>query len=107
MFQRNHAILQPKIEPDIIYTVNKLAKYAYNPGIPHYYQELLHLIGFIKGNSNKVLKFYQDIFKSQFFSVLRVNNIKVSKGLIIPFTDSYWNDYMHNIQRNTAISQVW
>ena len=77
--------------PDITYAVNKLAKYVNNPGIAHY-RALLHLIGFIKGNSNKGIKFYHDVHKTQLYSVKNDNNLKVSKGSIITFTDSSWND---------------
>jgi len=38
-------------QPDISFAVNKLAKYADNPGATHFWA-LLHLIGFLKGNSN-------------------------------------------------------
>ena len=41
---------------DISYTVNKLSKYTNNLGAT-YFRALLHLIGFIKANSNKGLKF--------------------------------------------------
>ena len=50
------------------------------------------MIGFIKGNLNKGIKFYHDVCKTQLYSVLGDNNIKVSKGSIITFTDSSWND---------------
>ena len=86
--------------PDITYAINKLAKYANNPGIAHY-RELLHLIGFIKGNSNKGIKFYQDVHKTQLYLILNDNNIKVSKGSIITLTDSPWNDCV-DIGRGTG-----
>ena len=50
--------------PDISFAVNKLAKYANNPGATHFWA-LLHLIGFLKGNSNKGLKFYRVITNSE------------------------------------------
>ena len=77
--------------PDITYAVNKLAKFANNPGVMHY-RALLHLIGFMKGNTGKGLKFHHDLKKTQLYSVLRENNIKVSQDSIITFTDSSWND---------------
>ena len=77
--------------PDITYAVNKFTKYENNPGIAQY-QTLLHLIRFIEGNSNKGIKFYQDVHKKQLCLVLSDINIKVSKGSIIIFTDSSWND---------------
>ena len=46
----------------------------------------------MKGNTGKGLKFYHDLKKTQLYSVLRENNIKVSQDSIITFTDSSWND---------------
>ena len=77
--------------PDITYAVNKLAKFANNPGITHY-RALLHLIGFLKRSTNKGLKFYYDPYKTLLYSVLRENNINVSPDSILTFSDSSWND---------------
>ena len=79
--------------PNITDAINTLPTYTVDPGIIHY-QALLYFIGFIKGNSNEVLKFYQDVYNAQLYSVLRGNSIKVSRGLIKLFTDSSWNDCM-------------
>ena len=49
--------------PDICFAVNKLAKYANNPGVVHF-RALLHLIGFLKNTSNKGLRFYSKIESS-------------------------------------------
>ena len=75
--------------PDITYAINKLAKYAGNPDNPDitYYQSLLHLVWFIKRNSNKGLEFYQDVYKAQLYSVIRGNNLKFSRGSIMIFTE--------------------
>ena len=78
----------------------QISKYTNVPGIVHY-RVLLHLIGFIKGNPNKGIKFYQDVFKIHFYLVLSDNNIKVSRGSIIAFTDSSWNDCV-NTGRSTG-----
>ena len=77
--------------PDISYAVNKLAKYANNPGATHF-RALLHLIGFLKANSNKGLKFYNDISKSELYKVLQENNIEIKQDTNVVFTDSSWND---------------
>ena len=44
----------------VLYVVNKLAKFSNNPGMTHF-RALLHLIGYIKKNSNKEIKFYSNI----------------------------------------------
>ena len=77
--------------PDICYAVNKLAKFSTNPGIKHY-RSLLHLIGFIKANPNKCLKFYRDIKMSPVFRMLKENNIIIKDNSVVTFTDSSWND---------------
>ena len=77
--------------PDISFAVNKLAKYANNPGATHFWA-LLHLIGFLKGNSNKGLKFYRVITNSKLNKILQENNIEIGEDTNITFTDSLWND---------------
>ena len=76
---------------DISYAVNKLAKYANNPGTTHF-GTLLHLIGFLKDNSNKGLKFYNDVTKPELYKVLQENNIEIKQDMNVVFTDSSWND---------------
>ena len=75
--------------PDISYAVNKLAKYANNPGATHF-RALLHLIGFLKANSNKGPKFYNDVTKSELYKVLQENNIEIKQDTNVVFTDSSW-----------------
>ena len=55
-------------KPDICFSVNKLAKYANNPGVVHF-RALLHLIGFLKNTSNKGLRF---LFQSRVLSLISV-----------------------------------
>ena len=55
--------------PDISYAVKRLAKFANNPGASRF-RALLHLIGFLKGNSNKGLKFYMDIRITELYKIL-------------------------------------
>ena len=54
--------------PVISYAVNKLAKFVNNPGITHF-GALFHLIRFLKANSNKGLKFYNNFTKSKLYKV--------------------------------------
>ena len=77
--------------PDITYAVNKLAKFSNNPGVTHF-RAILHLIGFIKGNSNKGIKFYASIKDSPIFKILQENNIQITEDTVIVFSDSSWND---------------
>ena len=76
--------------PDISYAVNKLAKYANNPGATHF-RALLHLI-VLKANSNKGLKFYNKVTKLELYKVLQENNIEIKQDTNVVFTDSSWND---------------
>ena len=69
------------------------------------YQALLYLIGFIKGNLNKVLQFYQDVSKAQLYSILRDNDTKVSRCLIITFIDIHHGMINNNTAGNCHV--VW
>ena len=73
--------------PDICYAVNKLAKFSANLGAKHY-RALLHLVGFVKSNTNKRLKFYKNIEESPVFHMLKENNIIIKDNAVIMFTDS-------------------
>ena len=78
--------------PDISYAVNKLAKYATNPGISHF-RAIIHLIGFIKSTSNKRIKFFKNFTKSPLYKILIENNIlDITAEGAITFSDSSWND---------------
>ena len=77
--------------PDISYAVNKLVTYVNNPGAT-YFRTLLHLIGFLKSNSHKGLKFYNDVTKSELYRVLQENNIEIKQDTNVAFTDSSRND---------------
>ena len=78
--------------PDISYAVNKLAKYATNPGISHF-RAIIHLIGFIKSTSSKRIKFFKDFTKSPLYKILIENNIlDITAEGAITFSDSSWND---------------
>ena len=77
--------------PDITYAVNKLAKFSNNPGITHF-RAIIHLIGFIKGNSNKGIKFYANVKDSPIFKILHENNIQITEDTVLVFSDLSWND---------------
>ena len=77
--------------PDISFAVNKLAKFAHNPGISHF-RYLLHLVGFLKTTPYKGLKFYSRYEDSPIYQVLKDNDIKTTSETVITFSDSSWND---------------
>ena len=70
--------------PDIAFPVSKLAKYSNNPGVVHY-RALLHLIGYIKDTSHKLLKFYSDMKESPTFKMLKDNNIFSNEDTTVTF----------------------
>ena len=75
------------IRPAITYVVNKLAKFSNNPGMTHF-RALLHLIGYIKKNSNKGIKFYTNIKDTLIMPVLQENNIQITQDTIVMISDS-------------------
>ena len=77
--------------PDISFAVNKLAKFAHNPGISHY-RSLIHLIGFLKRNPSLGLKFFKNYKTSPIYKTLKESNIETSDKTVITFSDSSWND---------------
>ena len=69
------------IGPDIIYIVNKLAKFANNPNLVCF-RAILNLIGFIKSTSRKGIKFYTNTKVSSVRKVLKEGIIKINKEAI-------------------------
>ena len=86
--------------PDISYAVSKLAKYTNNPGATHF-QALLHLIQLLKANSNKGLKFYNNVTTYELYKVLQENNREIKQDTNVVLTDSSWNDCV-DIGRSTG-----
>lgn len=80
--------------PDILYTMNKLAKFSHNSGIIHF-RVLIHLIGFIQTTSYKGLKYYSNHLHSPvYYKSLSSNNVQTTEESYITFSDSSWNDYV-------------
>ena len=77
--------------PDIVFAVNKLAKFSNNPGVTHY-RAMLHLIGYTKHTAYMQLKFFSNYKESPIFKTLLDNSIKIDEETIVTFTDSSWND---------------
>jgi hypothetical protein len=75
---------------DIIYAVNKLAKFTRNPGKKHF-EALIHLLRYLRDNPNLGVTFYSDEKRSPIYQSLMENNI-VPRGPLFAFSDSSWND---------------
>jgi len=87
-------------QPDIIYVVNKLAKYTKCPGEYHM-DGLLHLLRYLCGNACVGLMYYSDVSQSPMHALLSDNKVNTS-SLLITFSDSSWNDDMNNGQSTGA-----
>ncbi|MFN9983118.1 MAG: hypothetical protein ACK53Y_24540, partial [bacterium] len=75
---------------DIIYAVNKLAKFTRKPGKTHF-EALIHLLRYLRDNTLWGVRFYSDIFDSPIHQMLTRQNTP-EKQLLFGFTDSSWND---------------
>ena len=90
--------------PDIAFVVKKLAKYSNNPDVVHY-RAILHLIGFLKGTSNRSLAFNSNLKDSPTQKLLLENNITIFKYIITTFSDSTRNDCI-DTDRSTGGNRV-
>jgi hypothetical protein len=75
---------------DILYAVNKLAKYTRRPGRNHF-EAILHLLRYLCDNTLYGVRFYSEIGESPIYQMLLGQNIQ-EKHLFFGFTDSSWND---------------
>jgi hypothetical protein len=75
---------------DILYAVNKLAKYTRRPGRNHF-EAILHLLRYLRDNTLYGVRFYSEIDESPIYQMLLGQNIQ-EKHLFFGFTDSSWND---------------
>jgi hypothetical protein len=75
---------------DILYAVNKLAKYTCKPGRKHF-DALLHLLQCLRDHSNLELCYYSNIQDSPLTKMLTAQNIP-DQHLFYGFSDSSWND---------------
>ena len=76
--------------PDIIFAVNKMAKFTRKPGRYHL-ECIVHVLRYLRDNSNYGIKYYHKKEESPLYSLLKTNNIDTSQELIM-FTDSSWQD---------------
>jgi hypothetical protein len=75
---------------DILYAVNKLAKFDHRPGKTHF-DALVHVLRYLRDNIFWGLRFYSDISTSPVHHVLLSNNLP-STDPFITMCDSSWND---------------
>ena len=75
---------------DILFAVNKLAKFAHRPG-KIYFDALVHLLRYLRDNTFWGLKFYSDYSTSPLFNILTNNNLPTT-SFFITLCDSSWND---------------
>jgi hypothetical protein len=75
---------------DIIYAVNKLAKFTRKPGKVHF-EALLHLLRYLRDNSLYGVRFYSNLSDAPIYQMLLSQNIE-ERHSFFGFTDSSWND---------------
>jgi hypothetical protein len=75
---------------DIIYAVNKLAKFTRKPGRVHF-TALVHLLRYLHDNTYYGIRFYSNIQSVRIYKMLLTQQIK-EHHLFFGFTDSSWND---------------
>ena len=66
---------------DLSFAVHKLAKFSANPG-KVLFEGLVHLLRYIRGNKNLVLKYYADLYDAPLTDLLRQANIKTNNKLM-------------------------
>jgi len=75
---------------DILFAVNKLARYMRKPGKVHY-DALVHLLRFLRDNNNYGVRFFADYTTSPLFQHLQTHGMPTDQQLIV-MSDSSWND---------------
>jgi len=84
---------------DIVYVVNKLAKFTRKPGVKHF-EALLHVLRYLRDNMLLGIKFYSDCSRSPLITMLQSQEIK-QEEVFFGFPDSSWNDDI-NTGRSTG-----
>jgi hypothetical protein len=75
---------------DIVYAVNKLAKFTRLPGRVHF-DVLLHLLRYLRDNALLGIRFYSDLFRAPLIKMLENQKIQQHHAFF-GFSDSSWND---------------
>ena len=75
---------------DILYAVNKLAKFNRQPGRFHM-DSIVHLLRYIRDSPSFGIKYYSDYEQSPVHKMLKQNGINTNRELVT-FSDSSWQD---------------
>jgi hypothetical protein len=75
---------------DILFAVNKLAKFSRSPGRTHF-TVLIHLLRYLRDNVFLGIKFYSNFMEAPLINALQSQNI-VQSHPFLGFSDSSWND---------------
>jgi len=75
---------------DIVYAVNKLAKFTRLPGRVHF-DVLLHLLCYLRDNALLGIRFNSDLFRAPLIQMLEKQQIQ-QQHAFFGFSDSSWND---------------
>ena len=81
-------LLSTRVE--LSFVVHKLAKFSANPSKVHF-EELVHLLGYIRDNKILGLKYYADMEDSPLSDLVRKASIK-SENQLMALSDSSWHD---------------
>ena len=76
---------------NLSFVVHKLEKFSANPGKVHF-EELVHLLRYIRDNNNLGLEYYADMNDTPLSDLLRQASIKTENHLMY-FSDSSWQDF--------------
>ena len=76
---------------DLSFAVHKLANFSVNPGKVQF-EELIHLLGYIRDNKTLGLKYYADLNDALVTDNLRQANIK-TKNHLMDFSNYSWQDF--------------
>jgi hypothetical protein len=77
---------------DILFAVNKLAKFTRCPGVKHM-EALVHLLRYLRDNTNLGVRFYSDISRSPVYQMLTTRTkLVMGEAKLFTFSDSSWND---------------
>ena len=75
---------------DILYAVNKLAKFNRKPGVYHM-DSIVHVLRYLRDNDDYAIKYYSDYKEAPVYQILKDNGVSTANELVT-FADSSWQD---------------
>jgi hypothetical protein len=75
---------------DIIYAINKLAKFSRRPGKVHF-EALLHVLRYLRDNCHHGIRFYSNSDDAPIMKMLKMQSLQQHHPFF-GFSDSSWND---------------